>query len=143
MENRVERSQNDFGRKWLAKGKEALGRGRLSEAIENLKRAIEVDSQSIEAHLDLGIALAIDAQVYQAIDVFEATLALSPKDFIVNFKLAELYFRLGVPEKGHKYLQTAMEACSTVPERQLLRTLKSQEAEREKRRIYRPTFVKS
>ncbi len=139
----MERSHSDFGRKWLTKGKEALERGRLSEAIENLKRAIEVDSQSIEAHLDLGIALAIDTQVYQAIDVFEAALALSPNDFMVNFKLAELYLRLSVPEKGRQYLRTAMEACSNAEERQLVRALMSQEADREKRRIYRPTFVKS
>lgn len=143
MENRVERSQTDFGRKWLARGKDALERGRLSEAVESLKHALEADSQSIEAHLNLGIALAMDAHVYEAIDVFEAALALSPNDFMVNFKLAELYFGLCVPEKGHRYLRTAMEACSNAEERQLLRALMSQESDREKRRIYRPTFVKS
>ncbi len=138
-----EHRQPEFGRKWLIKGQEALQQGRLAEAIDSLKHAIEADSHSVEAYLYLGIALVMDAQVYEAIDVFEAALALSPNDFMVNFKLAELYFRLCVPEKGRRYLKTAMEASSNAEERQLLRTLISQEADREQRRIYRPTFVKS
>ena len=137
------RRQADFGKKWLDKGKEALERGHISEAIKSLRQAIEADSHSIEAYLYLGIALAMNAQVYEAIDTFEAALALSPEDFMVNLKLAELYLRLCIPEKGRKYLVTAMEASSTSEERQLVRTLMSQETDREKRRIYRPTFGKS
>ncbi len=137
------RRQADFGKKWLDKGKEALERSHLSEAIESLRLATEADPHSIQAYLYLGIALAMDSQVYEAIDSFEAALALSPKDFMVNLKLAELYFRLCVPDKGHKHLVTAMEASSTPQERQLVRTVLSQEAERGKRRIDRPTFGKS
>ena len=137
-----ERGKGDFGEKWLARGKEALDRGQLSEAIESLRRAIEADCRSTEAHLYLGIALAVDAQVYEAIDAFEAALALSPTDFMVNLKLADLYFRLSVPEKGRKHLRTAREAISNPQERELVRALMSQEAEREKRRIDRPTFGK-
>lgn len=139
----TEHRQTDFGRTWLVKGKEALERGHISEAIESLKHAVEGNSHSIEARLSLGIALAMDAQVYEAIDTFEAALALSPKDFMVNLKLAELYFKLSVPEKGHNYLKTAMEASSTVQERQWVRVLMSEEANREKRRIHRPTFARS
>ena len=137
------RQQADFGKKWLAKGKEALERGHILEAIESLRQAIEADSHSIEAYLYLGIALAMDAQVYEAIDSFEAALALAPNDFMVNLKLAELYFKLCVPEKGRKYVVAAMEASSTPQERQLVRTLMSKESEQEKRRIYRPTFGRS
>lgn len=143
MVTETERKGGDLGGKWLAKGQAALARGQISEAIESLRHAIEADSGLIDAYLYLGIALAMDAQVYEAIDIFEAALALSPNDFMINFKLAELYFRLWVPEKGRKHLHTAMEASSTPQERQLLRTLMSQEADREKRRIYRPTFRKS
>lgn len=143
METTVERSQTGFGRKWLAKGKDALEGGRLSEAIESLKRALEVDSRSVETHLHLSMALVMASQVYEAIDILEAALALSPNDFMVNFKLAEIYFMLCVPEKGRQYLKTAMGASSSPEERQLLRVLMSQESDREKRRIYRPTFSKS
>ncbi len=138
----TERRKGDFGEKWLARGKEALDRGQLSGAIESLRRATEADCRSTEAYLYLGIALAVNAQVYEAIDAFEAALALSPTDFMVNLKLADLYFRLSVPEKGHKHLRTAMETSSTPQERELVRGLKSQEAEREKRRIDRPSFGK-
>lgn len=138
----TERRKSDFGEKWLARGKEALDRGQLSDAIESLRRAIEADCRSTEAYLYLGIALAVDAQVYEAIDAFEAALALSPTDFMVNLKLADLYFRLSVPEKGRKHLRTAREAISNPQERELVRALMSQEAEREKRRIDRPTFGK-
>ena len=137
------RRQSDSGKKWLDKGKEALERNRLSEAIEGFRQAIDADSHLIDAYLYLGIALAMDAQVYDAIDMFEAGLALSPKHFMLNLKLADLYFRLSVPEKGHKYLAAATEAISTPQERQLARTLISQETDREKRRIYRPSFGKS
>ena len=139
----IERGQADFGRKWLAKGKDALEQGQISEAIESLRRAIEADSSSIEAHIYLGMALVKDAQVYEAVDIFEAGLTQSPKDFMLNLKLAELYLGLCVPEKGRKHLLTAMEASSTPQERELVRTLLSREAEREKRRIHRPTFGKS
>ncbi len=139
----TERTGGDLGEKWFVKGREALERGQIAEAIGSLRHALEADARSIDAHLYLGIALAMDAQVYEAIDIFEAALALSPSDFMVNFKLAELYFRLWVPEKGHKHLHAAMEASSSAQERQLLRTLISQEADREKGRISRPTFGKS
>ncbi len=139
----IERGQADFARKWLVKGKDALERGQTSEAIESLRRAIEADSGSIEAHLCLGMALLKDAQVYEAVDIFEAGLTRSPKDFMLNLKLGELYLGLCVPEKGRKHLLTAMEASSTPQERDLVRTLMSREAEREKRRINRPTFGKS
>jgi len=112
----------------------------MSDAIESFRHAVEADPDLIDAYLSLGIALAMDAQVYEAIDIFEAALARSPHEFLVHFKLAELYFRLWVPEKGHQHLRAAMKASATPQERQLVRTLMSQEADREKRRISRPTF---
>ncbi len=143
MMTTIERGQADFARKWLVKGKDALEQGQFSEAIEGLRRAVEADSRSIEAHLYLGMALVKDAQVYEAVDIFEAGLAQSPKDFMLNLKLAELYLGLCVPDKGRKHLLTAMEASSTPQERELVRRLMSREAERGVRRINRPTFEKS
>jgi len=128
---------------WLDQGWEALERGDLSDAIESLRHALEVDPRSISAHLYLGTALAMDAQVYEAIDVFEAGLALSSRDFMLNFKVAELYFRLCVPDKGHVYLRVAQGISSTSQERQLVRTLRFEETDRAKRRIHRPSFTRS
>ncbi len=142
MGRETERGPAEVGRGWLTQGTEALERGHIPEAIENLRRAVEADPHSLEAYLHLGIALVMDAQVYEAIDTFEAALALSPHDFMINLKLAELYLKLCVPEKGHTYLRAARDASSTSEERQLVRALMSQEADREKRRIYRPTFGK-
>ncbi len=136
-------AQTDAGGEWLLEGRAALERGRISEAIDCFRRAIDTGPGAPEAYLSLGIALATDAQVYEAIDVFETGLALAPDDFMLSLTLADLYFRLSVPDKGRRHLQVARDCSSTLRERRLVQALLSQEADREKRRIDRPTFERS
>jgi len=136
-------AQTDAGGEWLLEGRAAFERGRIADAIDCFRRVIDAGSAAPEAYLYLGIALAKDAQVYEAIDIFEAGLALAPDDFMLNLTLADLYFRLSVPDKGRRYLQVARDGCSTPSGRQLVQALLSREADREKRRIDRPTFERS
>ena len=133
-------AQTDTVGEWLREGRAAFERGRIADAIGCFRRAVDAGAGASAAYLHLGIALVRDARVYEAIDAFEAGLALSPDDFMLNLTLADLYFRLSVPDKGHRHLQVARDRALTPGERQMILALLGQEAEREKRRIDRPTF---
>jgi len=137
------RAETEGGGEWLLEGRAAFERGRIVHAIDCFRRAIETSAGAPQGYLHLGIALARNAEVYEAIDAFEAGLARAPDDFMLNLTLADLYFRLSVSDKGRRHLRLARDCSSTPRERQLVQALFNQEAEREKRRIDRPTFERS
>lgn len=124
----------------LQRGIDQLERGDTSAAIVHFRAALALEPASIPARVHLATAYAVDAQVHQAIELFEEALVPAPDDFLANLKLGELYLRLWVPEKARKHLGVAREVSRTPGEREMVRRLLAVEAGRERRRIDRPSF---
>lgn len=67
----------------------ALGQvGRLAEAVQHFRKAVELDSQSFKGYWNLGDAALLEGQYVEAIIQYEHALALSPGNPILERQLA-------------------------------------------------------
>jgi tetratricopeptide (TPR) repeat protein len=71
-------------------GRILLQQGRFSEAAESLSCGIALGSDSLEAHLDLALALEKAGSLDQALAEFRATLCLDPTNEVARQHIAEL-----------------------------------------------------
>ena len=69
--------------------------GRVEEAIEHDRRAVELDPGDAEAHGNLGIALAGQGRHAEAVAHYEAALAVAPGSAEVHNNLGSALARLG------------------------------------------------
>jgi tetratricopeptide (TPR) repeat protein len=66
----------------------------LAEYIRLLKQACEQNPQSADLRTCLGMAYAMDYQVYNSEDALEAAIQAEPDNFFAHLKYAELHFRI-------------------------------------------------
>src|SRR5215813_2443319 len=63
--------------------------GRLDEAIENYRKALEIDPESAVVYLRLGQALRLQGKLDQAIENYRKALSRDPKLFYAYFEWGE------------------------------------------------------
>jgi hypothetical protein len=66
----------------------------LSTQIQLMERACLENPQSVELRTSLGMAYAMDYQVYKSMEALEAATAMDPDHFWAQLKYAELQYRL-------------------------------------------------
>ena len=66
----------------------------LERHIADLERACEQHPQSADLRTCLGMAYAMNFDVYRSMDALERAVATDPEHFFAQFKLAELNYRL-------------------------------------------------
>ncbi len=69
-------------------GRGALERGRVEEAIENFRRAVEADPNHFQAFFDLGFVLHQRGELAEAIAAYRAALRIDPEHQDAHFNLA-------------------------------------------------------
>jgi len=67
---------------------------KLAEVIASLKEACALNPASADLRVCLGIAYAMNYDVYNSMDALEEARALEPRNFFAQFKFAELQYRL-------------------------------------------------
>jgi hypothetical protein len=67
---------------------------RLAEYIRELETACENEPRSADLRTCLGMAYAMDYDVYKSMDALELATRLEPDHFFAQLKYAELHFRL-------------------------------------------------
>lgn len=113
---------------------------RWSEAIADFATAKRLNPDDLENWLGLGMSLAMDHQIYEAIDVFEKLLAAHPDYARGHLQLGVLYLQLCATAKGRQHLERALACRPSLAERRLIeRVFKEQEA-LDRKRYYRPDF---
>lgn len=95
-----------------------------------------------EAHIFLGLAHALTSDIYPAFDHLELATQLQPDSFAAHFTLAQLNFKLRLPQKGYDAAREALRCARTVEQRALLTQLLKEERVRECNGIARPWFNK-
>ncbi len=125
---------------FFREGMELLNLGQPSEAVSKLEKAVECSPQYSDAYVGLGMAYAMDSQIYPALDSFERAALLNPQNFYARFKLAQFYFKLRVPKKGYEEAARALECASTFEERKLVAHILQEERKREPGSLKRPTW---
>src|SRR5258707_14682728 len=66
----------------------------LAEYIRTLEKACEENPQSVDLRTCLGMAHAVNYDVYKSMDALEAAVRLNDRHFFAQFKYAELHYRI-------------------------------------------------
>lgn len=98
---------------------EGEGAGRLVEAKKHLRRALALNPQLPEAHVQLGVISQAEGRLTEAITAYQRAVALAPTYAIARYRLGLAYQKLGQATKA----QVELEA---------FQNLKNQDRRREK-----------
>src|SRR5258707_4776387 len=66
----------------------------LAAYIRTLEKACEENPQSVDLRTCLGMAHAVNYDVYKSMDALEAAVRLNDRHFFAQFKYAELHYRI-------------------------------------------------
>jgi len=82
--------------------------GRLSEALEEINRAKELDPLSLIINTDVGHILYLSRQYDRAIEVYRKALEMEPNFSVARWRLGEAYEQKGMYEEAIAELQEAL-----------------------------------
>jgi Tfp pilus assembly protein PilF len=133
---------NREARELFREGIELLNVGEPRGAIAKLESAVASSPGYSDGYVGLGIAYAMDSQVYPALDSFGKAAEADPASFFAHFKLAQFYFKLRVPKKGYEEASCALRCATTTEEKRLVAQVLKEERTREAGGVRRPTWNK-
>ncbi len=131
-----------LAQQYLAEGITHIQTGDAEAAVAVLSLAVEQAPEFSDAHVFLGIAQALTHRIYPALDHLEEAARLDDDSFAAHYTLAQLNFKLRIPQKGYEAAERARRCNMTLEQRKLLTALLREEKAREKNGIARPLFNK-
>jgi hypothetical protein len=93
----------------------------LAEYIAALELACEKDPQSADLRTCVGMAHAMNYDVYRSMDALEFAVQLDPQHFFAQLKLSELFYRLRALVRAEQETLKAMELAGNSWELSLAR----------------------
>jgi tetratricopeptide (TPR) repeat protein len=130
-------------RHYFQEGIARLQSGDAAAAVAAFSQSLEHAPEFAEGHVFLGIAHSLTYNIYPAIDHLEEAGRLAPESFAAHYTLAQLNFKLRIPQRGYEEAQHALRCVETLEQRKLLTQLLKEERERERNGIVRPSFNKA
>src|SRR5438477_6087454 len=79
-----------------------LQSGEAAQAVAAFSRSLEHAPEFTDAHVFLGIAHALTYNIYPAIDHLETAAQLDQNSFGAHYTMAQLNFKLRIPQKGYE-----------------------------------------
>ena len=95
----------------------------LAGYITMLERSVAANPESADLRTCLGMAYAMNYEVYKSMDSLEAAVGLAPKHFFAQLKYAELFYRLRALEQAEEEALKAVELSANGWELNLSRRL--------------------
>lgn len=95
--------------------------GDLAACIGQLEEACEQNPASADLRTCLGVAYAMNYEVYKSVDALEAARQLEPDNFMAQFKYAELHYRLRTLAVAERETVKALELAGSLWELSLAR----------------------
>jgi tetratricopeptide (TPR) repeat protein len=86
---------------------------KLKEFIAELEEACVLNPDNANLHTCLGMAHAMNYDVYRSMDALESARRVEPANFMAQFKYAELYYRLRALDKAEAETHRALELAGT------------------------------
>ena len=84
-------------------------RGRVDEAAEAYRQAVEVDPEYAQAHVMLGVSLSTLGDIDGAVEAYRQALEIDPDNGTGHFNLAGLLDGLGETQQAlHHYQQATL-----------------------------------
>lgn len=115
----------------------------LAEYITMLERACAEHPANADLRTCLGIAHAMNFDVYKSMDALEEARGMDPDNFFAQLKYSELYYRLRALHRAEEETKKALELAGNTWELSLARK-QLQEIRRLKREgTQKPAWVKS
>jgi len=93
----------------------------LAEYIRTLEQACALDPRSADLRTCLGMAHAMNFDVYKSMDALERAVELEPEHFFAQLKLAELHYRLRALVKAERETLRAIDLAGNAFELSLAR----------------------
>ena len=93
----------------------------LAAFIQQLRVSCEQSPRSAELRTCLGIALAMDYNVYESLDALEQAVLLDPRSFFAQVKYGELFFRIRALVRAEEETVKALNLAETPWELSLAR----------------------
>ncbi|HWG19760.1 MAG TPA: hypothetical protein VG225_04455 [Terracidiphilus sp.] len=93
----------------------------VGDLIARLRQTVELAPQVPEVRVLLGMALCVDLQVQEAMEVMREAVNLAPDCFIARLKFGELLMRLRVCDQATEHTQRAAQLASNTVQSELAR----------------------
>src|SRR6266852_6460831 len=91
----------------------------LAAYIRTLEKACEENPQSVDLRTCLGMAHAVNYDVYKSMDALEAAVRLNDRHFFAQFKYAELQYRIRALHRAEEETMKALNLAETAWEQSL------------------------
>ena len=91
----------------------------LAQYIRTLERMCEENPQSADLRTCLGMAHAVNYDVYKSMDALEAAVQLNGRHFFAQFKYAELHYRIRALHRAEEETLKAMDLAENAWEQSL------------------------
>ncbi len=101
----------------LNEGVAAYKAGRLDEAIQHLRRGVNIDPLAYRLHFHLGLLYGKKGQVYDAISELETAVKINSQQFVAVKNLAILYQKAGFRNKAVETWERALTLATDDPTR--------------------------
>ena len=93
-----------------------------------------------ENAMGLGLSLAVQNRIYDAMKVYEELIAQVPTHVPAHVQLGTLEFKIGAIAKGRDYLNKALTLRPTLAQRRAIEAALKEQEKLDKGRYYRPDF---
>jgi tetratricopeptide (TPR) repeat protein len=115
----------------------------LAEFIASLKEACAKNPNNADLRTCLGIAYAINYEVYPSMDALEEARRIEPDNFFAQFKYSELLFRLRVIDRAEQETVAALNLAGNNWEMSLARKQLSEVRQLRRKGMVRPHWTES
>jgi tetratricopeptide (TPR) repeat protein len=115
----------------------------LAQFIASLIDACAKDPDNADLRTCLGIAYAMNFDVYRAMDALEAACRIAPENFFARYKYSELLFRLRIVDRAEQETAAALEVAANNWELSLARRQLSEIRQLRRQGLTPPNWTKS
>jgi len=116
---------------------------KLAEFIAALQQGCVENPDNADLHTCLGMAHAMNYDVYRSMDALEAARRIEPINFLAQFKYAELYYRIRALDRAEAETTRAIELAGTSWELSIARRQLSEIRRLRREGTQKPTWSKS
>ena len=93
---------------YVSDGLDLFAEGKLHEAIEVYRKALEIDENYIEAHLAIAKAYEFMGAIDDAIEVLKKGIELNPTEPFLHTSLSQCYQKKGMIPEAEEEMAIAM-----------------------------------
>jgi tetratricopeptide (TPR) repeat protein len=111
-----------------------------AQAQSDFASAYALDAGDAENAIGLGMALAMQNNIYEGLAILESYQVKHPNNIRVQIQLGQLNIKLGAITKGKEYFKAALACRPSLAERRVIEAGLSEQERLDQKRHYRPDF---